>query len=188
MNNITEKLKERKKYVENIESNKNNKQKNTFNRVEEINDRKIYYTKIFEHLIDFRVVNKGLRLTFQKHNDIGKFSFFNLFSLNENDKFLGIKYGWDNLEKPFFLKKENNKIYAIKKFYYIEFKFKKGSIKCYVQSLRTLLRKKEKENTEYYRFNLEHLKKMEKIVYDFYNKKLSENRIIDRWIQKNQIL
>ncbi|WP_367612032.1 DUF226 domain-containing protein [Borreliella kurtenbachii] len=27
----------------------------------------------------------------------------------------------------------------------MEFKFSKGSIKCYIQSLRTLLRKKDKE-------------------------------------------
>ncbi|WP_373584885.1 DUF226 domain-containing protein [Borreliella afzelii] len=139
-----------------------------FNRIEEVNSRRIYYTKIFKHLIGFRITNKGerLRLTFQKFNNAEDFIFFNLFSLKEDDKFLEIRYRHDKLDKLFFLKKENNKTYAIKKLYYIEFAFKKGSIKAYVQSLRTLLRK-NKENTEYYQFNLSHLKKMEKKYMNF---------------------
>ncbi|WP_210377573.1 DUF226 domain-containing protein, partial [Borreliella garinii] len=65
-----------------------------------------------------------------------------------------------------FLKKEDNKIYVIKKLYHIEFRFKKGSIKSYILSLRTLLRKKEKETTDYYQFTLSHLEKMDiKIKY-----------------------
>ncbi len=34
------------------------------NRIEETDGRKIYYTKIFEYLADFSIVNKELRLTF----------------------------------------------------------------------------------------------------------------------------
>ncbi|WP_418905344.1 DUF226 domain-containing protein (plasmid) [Borreliella turdi] len=69
--------------------------------------------------------------------------------MKEDDKFLGIRYRHDKFDKPFFLKRENNKTYVIKKLYYIEFAFKNGSIKAYVKSLITLLRK-NKENTEYY--------------------------------------
>lgn len=65
----------------------------------------------------------------------------------------------------------------IQKLYHIEFKFKKGSIKSYILSLRTLLRKKEKETTEYYQFTLNNLEKMETKVYKFYNKKLPNGGI-----------
>lgn len=58
---MLEKLKER---IKNMESNENKKQKSAPNRIEEADGRKIYYTKIFEHLTDFRIVNKELRLTF----------------------------------------------------------------------------------------------------------------------------
>ncbi|WP_210371552.1 DUF226 domain-containing protein [Borreliella garinii] len=179
MSNLLEKLKNKKNNIE---------KKIIFNRIEEVNSRKIYYTKIFKHLIGFKITNKGerLRLTFQKFNNSEDFLFFNLFPLKEDDKFLEIRYRHDKLDKPFFLKKENNKTYAIKKLYYIEFAFKNGSIKAYVQSLRTLLRK-NKENTEYYQFNLSHLKKMEKKVYEFYKKKLKDEGVINKWIKKNQL-
>ncbi|WP_373584866.1 DUF226 domain-containing protein [Borreliella afzelii] len=179
MSNLLEKLRNKKNNIE---------KKIIFNRIEEVNSRRIYYTKIFKHLIGFRITNKGerLRLTFQKFNNAEDFLFLNLFPLKEDDKFLEIRYRHDKLDKPFFLKKENNKTYAIKKLYYIEFAFKKGSIKAYVQSLRTLLRK-NKENTEYYQFNLSHLKKMEKKVYEFYNKKLKDEGVINKWIKKNQL-
>lgn len=195
MSNLLEKLKSRKKeiinekkieYNENI--NKEEKEKTAFFRIEEIDNKKIYYTKLFKHLIKFRITNKDhkLSLIFQKLNNKKNYYLFNLFPLKEDNKFLGIKYGWDKLEKPFFLKKDN-KSYVIKKLYYLEFKFSKGSIKCYIQSLRTLLRKKDKENTEYYKFNLEHIKKMENTVYKFYSKKLKDTGVIYKWIEKNQI-
>lgn len=195
MSNLLEKLKSRKKEIINekkIEYNKNinkeEKEKTAFFRIEEIDNKKIYYTKLFKHLIKFRITNKDhkLSLIFQKLNNKKNYYLFNLFPLKEDNKFLGIKYGWDKLEKPFFLKKDN-KSYVIKKLYYLEFKFSKGSIKCYIQSLRTLLRKKDKENTKYYKFNLEHIKKMENTVYKFYSKKLKDTGVIYKWIEKNQI-
>lgn len=195
MSNLLEKLKSRKKeiinkkeieYNENI--NKEEKERTAFFRIEEIDNKKIYYTKLFKHLIKFRITNKDhkLSLIFQKLNNKKNYYLFNLFPLKEDNKFLGIKYGWDKLEKPFFFKKDN-KSYVIKKLYYLEFKFSKGSIKCYIQSLRTLLRKKDKENTKYYKFNLEHIKKMENTVYKFYSKKLKDTGVIYKWIEKNQI-
>ncbi|WP_215536340.1 DUF226 domain-containing protein [Borreliella bavariensis] len=178
MNNFLEKFKNCKNKV---------KKRIIFDRIEEKENKKIYHTVIFKHLINFETTKKGFRITFQKFNDIGGWNFFNLFPLKEDDKFLGIKYGWDKLENTFFIIGSNNKRYAINKSYYIEYKFKKGSIKCYVQSLWTLLRK-EKKDTEYYRFTLEHIKKMERMVYGFYNKKVKEEGIINKWIQKNQML
>ncbi|AZA27447.1 MULTISPECIES: DUF226 domain-containing protein [Borreliella] len=187
MSRLLEKLKQKKA---SIKISDISIKKDAFRKIEEIDDKKVYYTKIFKHLIDFRVTNKKqrFRLVFQEFNNNKDYYFFNLFALEENDKFLGIKYGWDRLEKPFFLKKEDNKIYAIKKLYHIEFRFKKGSIKSYILSIRTLLRKKEKETTEYYQFTLNHLEKMERKVYKFYNKKLPDGGILKKWILKNQIL
>ncbi|MCD2383383.1 DUF226 domain-containing protein [Borreliella burgdorferi] len=196
MNDLLEKLKARKKeiiskkeaeYNNNI--NKGTKERTAFFRIEEIDNKKIYYTKIFKYLVKFRIANKDnkLSLTFQKLNNKKNYYLFNLFPLKEGNKFIGIKYGWDKLEKPFFLR-QNNKSYVIKKLYYLEFKFSKGSIKCYVQSLRTLLRKKDKESTKYYKFNLEHIKRMENTVYKFYSKKLKNKGVIYKWIEKNQIL
>ncbi|WP_418453667.1 DUF226 domain-containing protein [Borreliella bissettiae] len=187
MSKLLEKLKQKK---DSIRINKISIKKDIFSKIEEIDGKKIYYTKIFRHLIDFRITNKEqrLRLVFQEFNNNNKdYYFFNLFALEENDKFLGIKYGWDRLEKPFFIKKEDNKIYAIKKLYHIEFRFKKGSIRSYLLSLRTLLRKNKKGNTEYYQFTLGHLEKMESKVYKFYNKKLPFGGILKKWILKNQI-
>ncbi|WP_420025483.1 DUF226 domain-containing protein [Borreliella valaisiana] len=46
-----------------------------------------------------------------------------------------------------------------------------------MQSLRTLLRKKDKESTKYYRLNLEHIKRMENTEYEFYSKKYIINTI-----------
>ncbi|MCD2330959.1 DUF226 domain-containing protein [Borreliella burgdorferi] len=196
MSDLLEKLKARKKeiinkkeleYNINININKETKERTAFSRIEEIDNKKIYYTKIFKHLVKFRIANKDnkLSLTFQKLNNKKNYYLFNLFPLKGDNKFLGIKYGWDKLEKPFLLRKDN-KSYVIKKLYYLEFKFSKGSVKCYIQSLRTLLRKKEKGNTKYYRFNLEHIKRMENTVYKFYSKKLKDTGGIYKWIEKNQ--
>ncbi len=33
--------------------------KETFSKIEEIDGKKVYYTKIFKHLIDFKVTNKN---------------------------------------------------------------------------------------------------------------------------------
>ncbi|ACN55957.1 DUF226 domain-containing protein [Borreliella burgdorferi] len=77
-----------------------------------------------------------------------------------------------------------NRNYAIKKIYYIEFIFKNGSIKCYLLSLRTLLRKSKKENTEYYKYSLKHLKKWKEKYINFTIKKLPNGGILDKWILK----
>lgn len=48
--------------------------------------------------------------------------------------------------------------------------------------------KKRKKQTKYYKFTLENIKNMEKTVYEFYNKKIKEEGIINKWIEKNQTL
>lgn len=173
MNSIFRKLKQ-KKALMNIDENPI---KNIFNKIEEKNGKKIYYTKIFYHLVNFRnnCKKQRLKLEFKKFNSKDKYS-FNLFPIEGKNKFLGIRYGYDRLEKPFLHKIGKNRNYAIKKLYYIEFIFKTGSIKCYLLSLRTLLRKRQKEDTKYYKYSLKHLKKMERKVYKFYNKKTTKWR------------
>ncbi|WP_215536663.1 DUF226 domain-containing protein [Borreliella bavariensis] len=187
MSRLLEKLKQKK---DSIKISDISIKKDAFSKIEEIDSKKVYYTKIFKHLVRYKVSKKTqkLRIVFQAiKNNEKKYYSLNLFSLKKDDKFLGIKYGWDKLKKPFNLKERDNKSYMIQKLYHIEFKFKKGSIKSYILSLRTLLRKKEKETTEYYQFTLNNLEKMENKVYKFYNKKLPNGGILKKWILKNQL-
>ncbi|MBW6186786.1 DUF226 domain-containing protein, partial [Pseudomonas aeruginosa] len=71
------------------------------------------------------------------------------------------------------------------KVYYIEFRFKNGSIFCYIVGISYSIRK-EKVDTKYCKSLIKTLLNLEKQVYEFYNKKLPYEGIITRWIEKNQ--
>ncbi len=76
------------------------------------------------------------------------------------------------------------KSYTFSKTYYIEFRFIKGSIFCYLRGFFRLLNK-EKINTQYNKSLINKFIALEKHVYEFYNKKyLKEARIIE-WVLKN---
>lgn len=66
----------------------------------------------------------------------------------------------------------------------MEFRFKTGSIICYLTNFYSLIRK-DKINTEYYKKLLNITLEIEKQVYAFYNKNLS-GEIITKWIEKKQ--
>ncbi len=78
MSRLLEKLKQKKALIKisNISI-----KKDTFSKIEEIDGKKVYYTKIFKHLIGFRVTNKGqrLRLVFQEFNNLNKDYYFLTF-------------------------------------------------------------------------------------------------------------
>ncbi len=70
MSDLLEKLKARKKEIinkkeleYNININKETKERTAFSRIEEIDNKKIYYTKIFKHLVKFRIANKDNKLS-----------------------------------------------------------------------------------------------------------------------------
>ncbi|ATQ19060.1 DUF226 domain-containing protein (plasmid) [Borrelia miyamotoi] len=184
-----------KDVIEDVEKQKvkliSKEEKLLFIRIEEIENRKIYHTKIMKDLYTFGIDKNqkdkffiSLRGLFNEE----KAEWFRLFSLKEDNKFLGIYYGYRKPIKNAIRKYEENgiiKSIAFSKVYYIEFRFKKGSVFCYLRSFIYLLRK-DKVHKKYYKTLLNMLSGLEKEVYKFYEKKLPEGGLINKWILKNQ--
>ncbi|WP_210372341.1 DUF226 domain-containing protein, partial [Borreliella garinii] len=100
---------------------------------------------------------------------------------------LGICYGYRKPIRNILVKYELDgvkKAYTFSKAYYIEFRFKTGSVFCYIKDIRRLL-KKEKIDTQYNKALVERFLNLEKHVYEFYNKKYSSEGLIIKWILKN---
>ncbi|ACH95217.1 DUF226 domain-containing protein (plasmid) [Borrelia recurrentis] len=174
-----------------LKDNKND----VFNEIEKIDKRTLYHTKIFNDFFAFGISKKeenkffiSLRNLFNK----GKRSRFHLFSIKENidDKFLGMFYGFKRLRKPIYFKYKNNNTKDIEtvpmyKIYYIEFRFKRGSIFCYIRAIHSLT-KKEKFNKNYAQNLLKRIINLEYEVYEFYNETPIAGGIITKWIKRNQ--
>ncbi|WP_418905014.1 DUF226 domain-containing protein [Borreliella lusitaniae] len=184
MKSLLEKLKEKKLK---IKPEKNN----IFVKIEKKDNKSIYHTKIF---LDFHAFgmkkNQNYRffISFRKLFDRQKTEAFSLFSLKNEDKFLGISYGGRKPIKNVFRRyEENNKLKTatFSKIHYIQFKFKKGNIFCYVVGISYLLRK-DKVEKKYYKSLIKTLLTLEKEIYEFYDKKLSNGGLITKWIEKEQ--
>ncbi|UPA09635.1 DUF226 domain-containing protein (plasmid) [Borrelia nietonii YOR] len=183
MESVLERLKTKELEIKKIEK------KHIFAKVEENNGRKIYHTKIMNDLYTFGVHRRqsskffiAFRGLFNKE----KINTLNLFSIKENDKFLGIYYGYRKPVQNIITRYEENgvvKAYTFSKVYYIEFRFKKGSVFCYIKGISRLI-KKEKLETQYSKFLLELMVNLENQVYEFYNKKLPDGGFINKWIEK----
>ncbi|AYE37063.1 hypothetical protein DB313_06050 (plasmid) [Borrelia turcica IST7] len=181
-----ERLREKIKEIQPLKE----KKKGIFIKKEFENNRTIYHTKIMHDFhafgIDKRKHDKffiSLRGLFNQK----KTEAFNLFSIKEEDKFLGIYYGYRKPITNIVVQYEENgiaKSYNFSKIYYIEFRFKKGSVFCFIRSL-FYLDKKEKIGKKYCQSLLERLLGLERQIYSFYNKKLPEGGIITKWINKN---
>ncbi|WP_024654651.1 DUF226 domain-containing protein [Borrelia hispanica] len=166
-------------------------EKPLFVKIEEIEGRRLYHTKIMMDLHLFKV-NEN-----QKHKffvslrglfDQNKVEYFHLFSIKGDDKFLGIYYGYRKPVKNIIRKYEDNgvsKSAIFLKVYYIEFRFKKGSVFCYLRGLAYLFRK-DRLKTKYCQTLIDMTRRLEKKVYEFYNKKLLEGGLITKWIEKKQ--
>ncbi|AOW96088.1 DUF226 domain-containing protein [Borrelia miyamotoi] len=185
MENVLERLKKKSlKIKEKID-------KPIFVKVENKNDRMLYHTKIMNDLLIFGVHKKQTNkffIAFRELFNQEKIKALNLFSVIDNDKFLGIFYGYRKPIQNVVKKYEENgviKMSTFSKVYYIEFRFKKGSVCCYIKGISRLL-KKEKINTKYYNSLVEKLLSLENEVYKFYNKKRPDEGIITKWIKKNQ--
>ncbi|WP_418456503.1 DUF226 domain-containing protein [Borreliella lusitaniae] len=184
MKSVLEKLKNKKKEI--IETDR---KPDIFIKKEILNKRTIYHTKILMDLYKFGInrykKNKFLILCRELFNQ-EKVEGFNLFSTRENDKFLGIFYGYRKPIKNIITRYKVNgtlKSYTFSKIYYIEFKFKKGSVFCYLRSLSRLI-KKESLNKKYFHVFINMLNRLEKEVYGFYCKELPNGGIINKWIEK----
>ncbi|AFI32223.1 DUF226 domain-containing protein [Borrelia crocidurae] len=185
MDNVLARLKEKKFEI------KEKKDKSIFIKIDKENNRKLYHTKIMKDFYAFGVDKRQTHkffISFRGLFNQEKIEFFSLFSLKRGDKFLGIFYGHRKPIKNVIIKYEENgliKSSTFSKVYYIEFRFKKGSIYCYIKGIYRLL-KKDKVYTKYCEALIEKLSKLEKEVHMFYNKKLSEGGLITKWIEKNQ--
>ncbi len=165
------------------------KKATVFSKIEEVKGRKIYHTKIFNDFYTFGISKNeptkffiSLRGIF----NIEDISMFHLFSVREDDEFMGIYYGIRKLDKAFIVKNFNKKeTYTLRKCEYIEFRFKKGSVFCYLNGLHILL-KKDRVNSPYYNTLLNIILELETELYAFYSKKLSKGGIIPEWIKKRQ--
>ncbi|AHH11537.1 DUF226 domain-containing protein (plasmid) [Borrelia coriaceae] len=185
MENILMRLKTKKSEIKEI------KKERIFAKIEEDNARKIYHTKIMNDLYVFGINKNQTHKFFVSFRGLfnrAKINEFNLFSIKGNDKFLGIYYGYRKPIQRIITKYEENGIMkssTFSKVYYIEFRFKKGSVYCYIKGISRLIRK-GKTQTQYSQFLLGLIIKLEKEVYEFYNKKLPDGGIITKWIEKNQ--
>ncbi|APS99253.1 hypothetical protein Bmayo_04995 (plasmid) [Borreliella mayonii] len=184
MENLMKKLKEKKTQIK-IEN------KNIFVKIEKRDNKNIYHTKIFLDFYAFgNKKNKNYRffISFRNLLDRKKTETFSLFSLKDEDKFLGISYGCRKpIKNVLRIYEENNKLKTatFSKIHYIQFKFKTGSIFCYVVGISYLLRK-DKTKKKYYKSLIKILLTLEKEIYQFYDKKLSNGGLITKWIEKEQ--
>ncbi|ETZ17232.1 putative cytosolic protein [Borrelia duttonii CR2A] len=188
MENALRRLKEKKLEIEEIETKQ--KKSNFFVKIDKKNNKTLYHTRIVLDFYTFGIDNEEndrffiILRSWYRHKKYR----FSLFSLLENDKFLGIYYGYRRPIKNVVTSYEKDgeiKKYGFSKAYYIEFRFKKGSVFCYIQGIYYLL-KKEKSQTKYCNKLLFLIRKLEKEVYEFYNQKLPSGGIIVKWIEKNQ--
>ncbi|WKC58668.1 DUF226 domain-containing protein [Borrelia sp. P9F1] len=189
MTALLELLKQKKKELKLNKLNKEKGKRNVFSKIEENNGRKIYHTKIFNDFYAFGISKNeptkffiSLRGIF----NIEHISMFHLFSIREGDAFLGIYYGIKKLDKAFLVKNFNKKeTYTLRKCEYIEFRFKKGGVFCYLSGLHYLL-KADKIESSYYQTLLSIILGLERELYAFYSKALPEGGIIPKWIQRRQ--
>ena len=185
MENMLERLKKKE-----LEIN-TKKKKPIFIKIENDNNRTLYHTKIMKDLYVFGI-NKNQRhkffISFRKLFNQEKIKSFHLFAVQGDDKFLGIFYGYRKPIKNVVTRYEENgviKASTFSKVYYIEFRFKKGSVFCYIREFSYLLRK-EKSHKKYYLSLVNTLSILEKEVYEFYGKKLPKGGFIKKWIEKRQ--
>ncbi|UPA17302.1 DUF226 domain-containing protein (plasmid) [Borrelia coriaceae] len=189
MENSLHKLRKKK-----LEISPKERIKNSFSKIEKINTRTLYHTKVFNDLFTFgnsqREKGKffiSLRGLFDNNNK----NTFHLFKVKDNsDKFLGMFYGFKRIKNTILIRykddeKQSNETATIYKPYYIEFRFKKGSIFCYIKAIHALV-KKEKFNKTYVQSLLKRIVNLEHEVYKFYEKQLPDGGIITKWIEKNQ--
>ncbi|QMU99766.1 DUF226 domain-containing protein (plasmid) [Borrelia sp. A-FGy1] len=186
---LKQKQRELKLNNENEIIKKERSKKNVFSKVEEIKGRKVYHTKIFNDFYTFGISKKDptkFFISLRGIFNIEHISMFHLFSTRDDDAFLGIYYGIKKLDKAFLVKNFNKReTYTLRKCEYIEFRFKKGGIFCYLSGLHNLL-KADKIESSYYQTLLNIVNELERELYAFYGKALPEGGIIPKWVQKTQ--
>ncbi len=99
---------------------------------------------------------------------------FHLFSLREDDEFIGIYYGIRKLDKAFIVKNFNKKkLILLENVNILNLSLKKALFFSYLNGLHILL-KKDRVNSPYYNTLLNIILELETELYTFYNKELSK--------------
>ncbi|AHH04504.1 Putative cytosolic protein (plasmid) [Borrelia nietonii YOR] len=184
MESVLERLKKKESEI------KEKRDKPIFVKIESHNDRTLYHTKIMMDFYAFGISerqNSKFFIAFRGLFNREKVEWFSLFALRDDDKCLGIFYGCRKPIKNVVRRYEENgvmKASTFSKVYYIEFRFKKGSVFCYLRGISYLLRE-DKIDTKYCKSLIEKLANLEKQVYEFYGKKLPDGGRINKWIEKN---
>ncbi|AHH07905.1 Putative cytosolic protein (plasmid) [Borrelia crocidurae DOU] len=185
MQSILERLKEKKIEIKKKEG------KTIFVKMENISNRILYHTKIMMDLYTFGINKRQTHkffIAFRKLFNREKIEWFSLFSVKDDDKFLGIFYGSRKPIKNVVRKYEENgvkKASSFSRICYIEFRFKRGSVFCYLRGLSYLFRK-DKVDTKYYKALTEKLSTLEVQVYKFYGQNLPTGGFISKWIARKQ--
>ncbi|WP_420025008.1 DUF226 domain-containing protein [Borreliella valaisiana] len=173
------------------------KNKDRFIKIEKEPGKAMYHTKIMMDLYKFGVYenkkkSKKKRMEFRVslralHNGEKIVQETHLYPEKEGDKFLGIFYGYRKPINKAFVKYEvngNRKSYGFARAYYMEVRFKAGSVFFYFKGLYRLLFK-EKMNNHYNKILFNMFTDLEKQVYEFYGKKYPEQGPLTKWIIKN---
>ncbi|MGF7102222.1 DUF226 domain-containing protein [Borreliella kurtenbachii] len=175
--------------IEQIDKKIIKKRKNPFLKKEKENNKTVYHMKVVTDIHKWGIDTKknACRVSFRELYDQTEIQEIRLYSIKKGDKFLGIFYGYRKPIKNVFVRYTIDgvkKAYSFSKTYYIEFRFKTGSVFCYLKGMRRLI-KKEKIDTPYNKALVDRLMDLEKHVYEFYNKKYSGEGLIIKWILKN---
>ncbi len=164
--------------------------KERFILIEKENGKAMYHTKIMMDIYKFGVYEKkhefrlSLRALFNGEKIVEE---THLYPIKEGDKFIGIFYGYRKpIKKPLIKYQINGtrKAYALARAYYMEFRFKAGSVFCYFKGLYRLLDKK-RTNNHYNKVLFSMFTDLEQQVYKFYGKKYPEQGPLIKWIIKN---
>ncbi len=164
--------------------------KERFILIEKENGKAMYHTKIMMDIYKFGVYEKkhefrlSLRALFNGERIVEE---THLYPIKEGDKFIGIFYGYRKpIKKPLIKYQINGtrKAYALARAYYMEFRFKAGSVFCYFKGLYRLLDKK-RTNNHYNKVLFSMFTDLEQQVYKFYGKKYPEQGPLIKWIIKN---
>ncbi|WP_210381115.1 DUF226 domain-containing protein [Borreliella valaisiana] len=164
--------------------------KDRFIKIEKENGKAMYHTKIMMDLYKFGVYEKKheFRMSLRAlHNGERIVQETHLYPIKEGDKFIGIFYGFRKPIKKAFVKYETKgirKSYGFARAYYMEVRFKAGSVFFYFKGLYRLL-DKERMNNHYNKILFSMFTDLEKQVYEFYGKKYPEQGPLTKWIIKN---
>ncbi len=164
--------------------------KERFILIEKENGKAMYHTKIMMDVYKFGVYEKknefrvSLRALFNGERIVEE---THLYPIKEGDKFIGIFYGFRKPIKKAIVKYQlngNRKSYGFARAYYMEVRFKAGSVFFYFKGLYRLL-DKGRMNNHYNKILFSMFTDLEKQVYEFYGKKYPEQGPLTKWIIKN---